>query len=144
MLNAIDQLYQEHLYAMDDLRQGVALRAYGQRDPLVEYKQEAYGMFSGLLEAIKDQILSNMFRSATTVTAFQHLMDTARQQEQHDSLGQFGGVGEGQAAGQAPSPTGAPALPPGITIRRHRPKVGRNASCPCGSGKKYKQCCGRL
>ncbi|MBN2449363.1 MAG: preprotein translocase subunit SecA, partial [Lentisphaeria bacterium] len=73
MLDAIDSLYQEHLYAMDSLRQGVQLRSYGQRDPLVEYKQEAYGLFSQLMDNIREQICSNVFRSATTVEAFHAL-----------------------------------------------------------------------
>ena len=138
MLNAIDKLYQQHLYAMDDLRQGVALRAYGQRDPLVEYKQEAYRLFSDLLDAIKDQILANMFRSATTLAAFEQAISSLPQQEQHDVLGQFAGM-RGGDGGEAP-----PTRPQPVTVRRSHPKVGRNDPCPCGSGKKYKQCCGRM
>jgi preprotein translocase subunit SecA len=146
MLTAIDRLYQEHLYAMDALRQGVMLRAYGQRDPLVEYKQEAYGMFSDLMEDIKDQILSTMFRSATNVAAFQQLLAGTPQEEHHDVLGQFAGVLP-EGGGEAPQQQGGghvmrPQMPAGVTVRRRMPKVGRNDPCPCGSGKKYKQCCG--
>lgn len=139
MLNAIDKLYQQHLYAMDDLRQAVALRAYGQRDPLVEYKQEAYSMFSDLLDAVKEQVLANMFRSATTLAAFEQALSSLPQQEQHDILGQFAGAQ--QAAGGETE--AGPARPQPVTVRRSQPKVGRNDPCPCGSGKKYKQCCGR-
>ncbi|OGV72360.1 MAG: preprotein translocase subunit SecA [Lentisphaerae bacterium RIFOXYB12_FULL_65_16] len=140
MLNAIDSLYQEHLYAMDDLRHGVQLRAYGQRDPLVEYKQEAYGMFADLMMRIKDQICSNVFRSATTLTAFQHMLASMPRQEVHDQLGQFGGLPT--AGGGADGEAGANEVPlPAITIRRQMPKVGRNDPCPCGSGKKFKKCC---
>ena len=139
MLNAIDKLYQQHLYAMDDLRQGVALRAYGQRDPLVEYKQEAYSMFSDLLDAVKEQVLANMFRSATTLSAFEQALSSLPQQEQHDILGQFAGAQQA-AGGEAEA---GPARPQPVTVRRSQPKVGRNDPCPCGSGKKYKQCCGR-
>jgi len=140
MLNAIDSLYQEHLYAMDALRQGVQLRSYGQRDPLVEYKQEAYGMFSEMMDAMREQICSNVFRSATTLAAFQSLFAAAPQKQVHDSLGQFGGL-----PGAAPGPEGEePIGPPiGLTVRRQLPKVGRNDACPCGSGKKFKHCCGR-
>ncbi|MFO7820831.1 MAG: preprotein translocase subunit SecA [Lentisphaeria bacterium] len=138
MLNAIDKLYQQHLYAMDDLRQGVALRAYGQRDPLVEYKQEAYRMFSDLLDAVKEQILANMFRSATTLASFEQALSDLPQEEQHDILGQFAGNVQGSSGGE-PEPT----RPQATTIRRRQPKVGRNDPCPCGSGKKYKQCCGK-
>jgi preprotein translocase subunit SecA len=138
MLNAIDSLYQEHLYAMDSLRQGVQLRSYGQRDPLVEYKQEAYGLFADLMDSMRNQICSNVFRSATTLAAFQSLFSSAPQQQIHDSLGQFGGI-----AGAGPEAPEQPAgLPPGLTLRRQLPKVGRNEPCPCGSGKKSKHCCG--
>jgi preprotein translocase subunit SecA len=141
MLNAIDSLYQEHLYAMDDLRQGVQLRSYGQRDPLVEYKQEAYSLFADLMDAIREQICSSVFRSATTVAAFQSLFTSASQSQKqvHDSLGQFGGL----AVPDAESPEAPMGLPAGLTVRRQLPKVGRNDPCPCGSGKKSKHCCGR-
>jgi preprotein translocase subunit SecA len=134
MLNAIDTLYQEHLYAMDSLRQGVQLRSY---DPLVEYKQEAYALFTGLMDSIKDEICSNVFRSATTITAFSQMLSTMPQREVHDQMDQFDGI-----PGMAPPDDGS-AIPVGVTIRRNTPKVGRNDPCPCGSGKKYKHCCGR-
>ena len=138
MLNAIDTLYQEHLYGMDALRQGVQLRSYGQRDPLVEYKQEAYSLFAELMDAIREQVCSNVFRSATTLAAYQSLFTAAPQKQVHDSLGQFGGIGNGGP--EAPESAG---LPLGFTVRRQLPKVGRNDVCPCGSGKKFKHCCGR-
>ncbi|NLF16933.1 MAG: hypothetical protein GX595_06710, partial [Lentisphaerae bacterium] len=143
MLSAIDTLYQEHLYAMDALRQGVQLRSYGQRDPLVEYKQEAYGLFSGLMDAMREQVCSNVFRSATTLTAFQSLFRGAPQRQIHDAIEPFGGLpaaGGSDTAGEPEAPAG---LPLGLTVRRQLPKVGRNDPCPCGSGKKFKQCCGR-
>jgi preprotein translocase subunit SecA len=138
MLNAIDSLYQEHLYAMDTLRQGVQLRSYGQRDPLVEYKQEAYGLFADLMDSMREQICSNVFRSATTLAAFQSLFISAPQKQVHDSLGQFGGL-----VGAGPESAEPMGLPAGLTLRRQLPKVGRNELCPCGSGKKSKHCCGR-
>jgi preprotein translocase subunit SecA len=165
MLDGIDTLWQEHLFNMDQLRHSIQLRAYGQRDPLVEYKQEAFRLFSTLTDEIKDRILSNMFRSATTLQAFQQIMAMLPMQEMHESYGQFGDVVPAQTTGTsaldaAPLPVeamgggeAAPAampqeiqpsvLPPGITLRRELPKVGRNDQCPCGSGKKFKQCCGR-
>ena len=148
ILGSIDRLYQEHLYGMDNLRQGVQLRAYGQRDPLVEYKQEAYTMFAEMMDAIKDEILSNMFRSATSISAFQSLLASLPQQEVHAQFEQFAGVSSGQAAapsqrGVAQGPDEQEAMPVMAPLRRHGPKVGRNEPCPCGSGKKYKKCCGR-
>ncbi len=137
MLNAIDGLYQEHLYAMDMLRQGVMLRSYGQRDPLVEYKQEAYGIFVELMDTIQEQVCTNVFRSATTMAALTESLAAMPQQEIHDQFGQFDGF-----PGLTPEEDGA-ELPAVTTFRRQTPKVGRNEPCPCGSGKKYKQCCGR-
>ncbi len=139
MLYSIDTLYQDHLYAMDALRHGVQLRSYGQRDPLVEYKQEAYGMFSALMDTVKDQICSSIFRSAAMLLASEQDRSSAPQQEVHDQLEQFGGLVLGSEDGpeMGGPPQGA------VTIRRQTPKVGRNEPCPCGSGKKYKHCCGR-
>ncbi len=160
MLDGIDTLWQEHLFNMDNLRHSIQLRAYGQRDPLVEYKQEAFRLFSTLTDEVKDRILTNMFRSATTLQAFQQIMSMLPMQEMHESFGQFADVTAaptaGTSAGEAALPVdpmagGEPAtqelqpsvLPPGVTLRREMPKVGRNDPCPCGSGKKFKQCCGR-
>jgi preprotein translocase subunit SecA len=140
MLSAIDKLYQEHLYGMDALRQGVQLRSYGQRDPLVEYKQEAYGMFAGLMDTVREEICSNVFRSGTTLASFQAFTSSAPQKLVHDSLGQFGGLPTTTGPDQPEEPAG---LPVGLTVRRQLPKVGRNEPCPCGSGKKFKHCCGR-
>jgi preprotein translocase subunit SecA len=137
MLNAIDSLYQEHLYNMDALRNGVQLRAYGQRDPLVEYKQEAYQVFAEMLDTMKEQIISNMFRSATNMMALREMMSSIPQQEVHMELAQFSGSPEGES--------GLEEMPHMlIPIRRQQPKVGRNDPCPCGSGKKFKQCCGKI
>ena len=76
MLNAIDRLWQEHLYAMDGLREGIYLRSYGQKDPLVEYKAEAYDMFSQLMASIKNEVLSNLFRSTTNLMAFEQFLSS--------------------------------------------------------------------
>jgi len=158
MLNAIDTLYQEHLYAMDALRYGVQLRAYGQKDPLMEYKQEAYTMFGTLMDSIKQNIITNMFRSADRVNALNQQLAKAPIKEEHDNLEQFASTGNSasrggqearsgdQAAIAAGSKGGGVQAPPRRkprTMRRDAPKVGRNAPCPCGSGKKYKQCCGK-
>src|SRR6201987_1910793 len=76
MLNAIDRLWQEHLYSMDGLREGIYLRSYGQKDPLVEYKAEAYDMFSQLMASIKNEVLSNLFRSTTNLMAFEQFLSS--------------------------------------------------------------------
>ncbi|GAB4170609.1 MAG: preprotein translocase subunit SecA [Terrimicrobiaceae bacterium] len=147
ILNAVDRLWQEHLYAMDGLREAVYLRAFAQKDPLVEYKNEAYSMFSELMAAIKFEILNNLFRSTTNLQAFENLLGGLLQ---GGNLVQGGGA---SASGQpAPRVQSAPASSPESTspaprielpIRREVPRAGRNDPCPCGSGKKFKNCCGR-
>ena len=137
MLQAIDTLYQQHLYGMDDLRQGVQLRSYGQRDPLVEYKQEAYGLFSELMDSIKDDICSGIFR-VHTVATYESMFPAENQRAEHAQLDQFGGIPENSPEEREEG------MPHGVTIRRQQAKVGRNDPCPCGSGKKYKKCCGRF
>ncbi len=150
MLNALDNLYQTHLYAMDSLRQGVQLRSYGQRDPLVEYKQEAYTLFANLMDAIKDDICSNIFRMSTMTSAQAEILRVAADRENadrgkpagtmeiHQRLNAFEGL-DGNAGAQ--HNLGGATGPQ--TVRREQPKVGRNDPCPCGSGKKYKSCHGR-
>ena len=79
ILNAIDRLWQEHLYAMDALREGVYLRAYAQKDPLIEYKAEAYDMFVELMANIKNEVLHNLFRSTSNLQAFENFLATLPQ-----------------------------------------------------------------
>ncbi|HMO03097.1 MAG TPA: preprotein translocase subunit SecA [Kiritimatiellia bacterium] len=162
VLNAIDTHWQEYLRSMDALRQGVGLRAYGQRDPLVEYKKEAYTMFSDLMDKIKADVSDRMFRAATSVNAFQSFLSALpRIQTQHASVAALGGSTSAQpVAGAAAGGGAAPAAPAArpqsqqeaameaalsrkaAPVRRDMPKVGRNDPCPCGSGKKYKNCHG--
>jgi len=135
MLSAIDKLYQEHLYAMDALRSSVRLRSYGQRDPLVEYKQESFKIFTELVSEINEQVCINMFRSAINTNSFDAVF--AAQQEVHTSIDQFGVTSS--TGGEDEEENVAPIV---VTIRREMPKIGRNDPCPCGSGKKFKKCCG--
>src|SRR5437867_1050022 len=154
ILNAIDRLWQEHLYAMDALREGVYLRGYAQKDPLIEYKTEAYDMFVELMANIKNEVLNNLFRSTSNLQAFENFLATLPQflLREHaptaptagaesrirQPVGAMAGVvaGDGDGAGEGVSID--------LPIRRSLPKVGRNEPCPCGSGKKYKNCCGRV
>src|SRR5881227_2313701 len=150
ILNAIDRLWQEHLYAMDALREGVYLRSYAQKDPLIEYKTEAYDMFVELMANIKNEVLNNLFRSTSNLQAFENFLATLPQfllREEAPSPGS-------PAPQHAPRPQPAMAMAGGsgdgemkldlAPVRRELPKVGRNEPCPCGSGKKYKNCCGRV
>jgi len=147
ILNAVDRLWQEHLYAMDGLREAVYLRAFAQKDPLVEYKNEAFAMFSELMDNIKSEVLNNLFRSTTNLQAFENLL---RSLPQSLLQGDLPGAPSSApvmasapvpvAAGEAPAPA-APKIE--LPFKREIPKAGRNDPCPCGSGKKFKNCCGR-
>ena len=136
ILSAIDRLWQEHLYHMDHLRNAISLRAYGQRDPLLEYKAEAYKTFDELMMNIKTQICHNIFRSASSLMAFQQfLQNLSKAKMIHSPEGgnePLDSESQNQASVSKPKP-----------FRRH-PHVGRNDPCPCGSGKKFKHCCGIL
>ena len=158
VLTSIDTQWQEFLRAMDDLRHGVGLRAYGQRDPLVEYKREAFQMFEELMANIKLDIAQNAFRVTTSLNTLQRLMQNAvrrPQQTIHEDVHVLGNRGQlAASAGAPPAEVSAAAaagferamqeaLPPVEPARRDLPKVGRNDVCPCGSGKKFKKCCGQ-
>jgi preprotein translocase subunit SecA len=145
ILTAIDRLWQEHLYEMDSLRYSIGLRAHGQRDPLIEYKAEAYTMFDALMVGVKTEICHNIFRSASSLMAFENFLRNAPQQTLHQNTSAFG-----QASGEPPVKSKASDVVSEAAQQlektkpvRTGPKVGRNDPCPCGSGKKYKQCCGR-
>src|ERR1043166_22170 len=154
ILNAIDRLWQEHLYAMDALREGVYLRGYAQKDPLIEYKTEAYDMFVELMANIKNEVLHNLFRSTSNLQAFENFLASLpqfllREQapapqaptgpqrvlQRQPAMAAMAGGGNGE---------GAEEVTIDLPIKRSLPKVGRNEPCPCGSGKKYKNCCGRV
>ncbi len=152
ILNAIDRLWQEHLYAMDALREGVYLRAYAQKDPLVEYKAEAYEMFTELMFNIKNEVLNNLFRSTSNLQAFENFLATLPQflMREHAPTSPTAASDRvrepqpvGAIAGVEGNGDGAGEVKLDLPVRRAMPKVGRNEPCPCGSGKKYKNCCGR-
>ncbi|RME67031.1 MAG: preprotein translocase subunit SecA [Verrucomicrobia bacterium] len=159
IINAIDNHWQEHLTEMEDLRRSVGLRGYGQKDPLVEYKAEAYSYFEELMANIRLQVCTSLFRSATNLIALENiklmLARSAKTEGPGDgpapsalrpgAAAQPEAVGAGAGRGQAAARGGRQPQRelPKITIKRDVPKVGRNDPCPCGSGKKYKHCCGR-
>jgi len=153
ILSAIDKLWQEHLYEMDSLRHSIHLRGHGQRDPLIEYKAEAFKIFEELMVNIKTEICHNIFRSASSLMAFENFLRNVPQKTSHQPPSAFGGG----TSGTASPPAGRNGPPQGSDIVseaaeavekarpvRSGPKVGRNDPCPCRSGKKYKQCCGKL
>ena len=122
MLKVVDSHWMEHLDAMDALREGIGLRAYGQRDPLVEYKFEAYEMFEAMKEAIVDDVVRYMYR-----------VNVVTQPVVEDHLS--------EASTNNPNVDGSTETPKEPV--RNDSTVGRNDPCPCGSGKKYKNCCGK-
>ena len=143
ILNAVDRLWQEHLYAMDSLRDAVYLRAFGQKDPLVEYKNDAYVMFVDLMDNIKSEVLSNLFRSTTNLQAFEKLLASLPQSLlRTDPLAPTRPSPSLDLKAQ-PEQSETSTIKLELPIKRELPKVGRNDPCPCGSGKKYKACCGR-
>ncbi len=148
MLQSIDQHWQDYLRSIDGLRQGVGLRAYGQRDPLVEYKREAYGMFATLMDDIREEICEKIFRASAQILAFERFMRQIPTQTIHDGVSVLGHGGESTPDSSRSSVRGGDeamqaALKAASTpVRRQVEKVGRNDPCPCGSGKKYKKCCG--
>jgi preprotein translocase subunit SecA len=148
ILSAIDKLWQEHLYNMDTLRNSIGLRAYGQRDPLIEYKAEAFKIFEDLMVNIKTEICHNIFLSASSLMAFQQFLSNLPKQTVHPDAGQ---MGSGSTANEDKSDKkpGADMVSEANQAAKQKPvrsgpKVGRNDPCPCGSGKKYKQCCGKI
>ena len=148
MLAAIDRQWQAHLYNMDALREGVHLRAQGQKDPLVEYKVEAYDLFETLMTNIEQEALQNLFRSAGNLEGIlrqlhgmPQQLQSAEQQISRENVAATGNSGSvlieesgGEIKLNLPK-----RRPPSFDIDQ----LGRNAPCPCGSGKKYKQCCGK-
>jgi preprotein translocase subunit SecA len=160
VLTAIDDKWREHLRIMDEVKEGIYLRAYGQKDPLLEYKREAFGLFQQLLLEIAKQTVETAFkffpalespqqpqrvlpqrrtrRSRSAALLQPEGVATETLQLSHPSASE--GVDPLYASGTHPAdrrPT------PVATIHRDQPRIGRNDPCPCGSGKKYKHCCGR-
>ena len=144
MLSVLDNLWKEHLASMDHLRQGIGLRAYAQRNPKQEYKRESFQMFEELLENLKHEVIRVLYRVEPISREQMEEMERKRQaaaerqrqnmQLQHAQVSGLAGS-EDDAEPEARRPE---------TFVRHERKVGRNEPCPCGSGKKYKSCHGKL
>ena len=145
-LQSIDRRWKEHLYEMDGMREGIGYQAYAQKDPLIEYKFQAFNLFQDLIKNINTDIIRNIFKV--------HIAPSIKKRQiwqinktQHDEFGQFrsGGGGAGETPVDQSSPNGRRMMPAGRHERAQvitGNKVGRNDPCPCGSGKKYKYCCG--
>ncbi|HEX4500064.1 MAG TPA: preprotein translocase subunit SecA [Scandinavium sp.] len=134
MLQTLDSLWKEHLAAMDYLRQGIHLRGYAQKDPKQEYKRESFSMFAAMLESLKYEVISTLCKVQVRMPEEVEAMEEQRREEA-ERLAQM------QQLSHASDDTAAAESLAAETGDR---KVGRNDPCPCGSGKKYKQCHGRI
>ena len=148
MLQILDTQWKEHLASMDHLREGIHLRGYAQQDPKQEYKREAFKMFQEMLESLKHDVLSTLY--SVQVQAESEL-DAVEEQQRRNALEQqqrmnfvHADVGNSLGGEAEADEQQRPEFKPTETIVRTTPKVGRNELCPCGSGKKYKHCCGKL
>lgn len=148
VVNAADVHWQDHLTEMEELRRSVGLRGYGQKDPLSEYKNEAFRAFGEMMGAMRSDVCSGMFRSSTNLAVFENMLSTLSnvakttgpESTTDGGFDQFRGSSGGPPA---PEASEAPEIPQvAVPVTREAPKVGRNDPCPCGSGKKYKKCCG--
>ena len=174
MLQVLDKHWKEHLAAMDYLRQGVGLRGYAQRNPKQEFKKDAFNMFQEMLEGLKREAVGVLLRAQVRAEEDVEEVEEQRRQEAErmqlrhatpasaaaaaggaaasgaaaggaaaDGAAASGGGGAGQAAASTGQRAGTGGSGPD-TVSRQGPKIGRNDPCPCGSGKKYKHCCGKL
>jgi preprotein translocase subunit SecA len=154
MLQIVDAQWKDHLYSLDHLKEGIGLRGYGQRDPLVEYKKESFGLFQDMKTRIDEETVRYLYRLRPVVSddegrtvrrpAARRAAPLVLNAPSSGGAGFFGSTqdaGTGAGGGPKPTRTGGDDAPI-KTVRRDEPKVGRNDPCPCGSGKKYKKCHG--
>ena len=152
LLETLDQLWKDHLLSLDHLRQGINLRAYAQKDPLNEYKQEAFTLFEHMLNHLREVVVSRIARLQIRVELTDEIMNLRPQQKMQESR-----YDPSLAAAMGEDMQPEEARPSAQTLRMHvKPedrdaanpatwgKVGRNDPCPCGSGKKFKHCHGTL
>jgi len=131
LLQMVDTLWKEHLLHMDHLKEGIGLRGYGQKNPLNEYKRESYQLFRNLIEAVKLHTVANLMRIQLVQEDELARLEEERRQQRERELAEA-------RRSSAEEPGEIERRP----IQRAEDKIGRNAPCPCGSGKKYKKCCG--
>jgi len=154
MLQIVDAQWKDHLYGLDHLKEGIGLRGYGQRDPLVEYKKESFALFQAMKSRIDDEIVRYLWRLRPVVSEGGEPVPPVAAKRPQAPMTFSGGASTTAGAVANALPRGASPSGPPIpartggddaevkTVRRDHPKVGRNDPCPCGSGKKYKKCHG--
>ena len=142
LLRVVDNRWMDHIDAMDQLKDGIGLRGIGQQDPAVAYAQEGFAMFDEMIADIREETVKFCYNVTVTTRTERHNVVSGRtsaaKEDYKDDTAAQGGGGNMPAAAPKADKTGKQE-----TIRRDMPKVGRNDPCPCGSGKKYKNCCGR-
>jgi preprotein translocase subunit SecA len=138
MLQVLDNLWKDHLASMDQLRQGIGLRAYAQKNPKQEYKRESFALFEDLLDSIKYETIRYLSHIEVATQEDMQRLEQKRRAEQSNRQYQHAEAAAMEKEAQSDVEAGQQP------IQRTGPKVGRNDACPCGSGKKYKQCCGKI
>jgi len=147
-LRSIDTFWMNHLDDIDYLREGIGLRGYGQRDPLVEYKKEAYLLFQNLMANIRSAVINTIFKIGVVreePAPQKNILEEAKYQGAEEQPAQFGqpaSLREALLAGAAKDASEGKSIPSSGQTIRNKTEIGRNDPCPCGSGKKYKRCCG--
>ncbi|NQU95947.1 MAG: preprotein translocase subunit SecA [Candidatus Omnitrophica bacterium] len=147
-LGVIDSNWKDYLFSMDQLREGIMWRSYGQKDPLVEYQHEAFAMFGNLINTIDEDIVERLFKTFAIEEKFtQRVFKREEETFIHEEYSALERPPQppGKDTLKSPMPDAMPDTRPGrdTTHRRKTPKVGRNDPCPCGSGRKHKKCCGK-
>jgi preprotein translocase subunit SecA len=172
MLQVVDSQWKDHLYSLDHLKEGIGLRGYGQRDPLVEYKKESFSLFQAMQQRVEEEIVRYLWRlrpvfgtrgdasderaAAARAAAVSTIFSPPRPNQIQENrpapaalsappraAAAAGGIFGGTATAAPPAPARVGGDDAAVrTVRREEPKVGRNDPCPCGSGKKYKKCHG--
>jgi preprotein translocase subunit SecA len=143
MLQVLDNLWKEHLASMDQLRQGIGLRAYAQKNPKQEYKRESFALFEDLLDNIKYETIRYLSHIEVATQEDMQRLEKQRREEQKHREYQHAKAQGMDNPDRAGDDTGS-GIEGRQPVQRLGPKVGRNDPCICGSGKKYKQCCGRI
>jgi len=153
LLHTIDSKWKDHLYAMDQMKEGIGLRSFAQRDPLIEYKREGFEMFQLMYSSINQEVSEIIFKIqpvSRSQQAPKGVFSSLPQHLIHDEISSLGQVAAQRTGRPAPQqmpqsqdPSSQAPTPSAKPYRKAGPKIGRNDPCPCGSGKKYKKCCGQ-
>ncbi len=151
LLRSLDEAWKDHLLELDNLKSGIGLRGYGQKDPLIEFKREGFGLFEEFIERVDRDSLHALFHLEVAVQPAEYEgEDLSQVKTRHDGSDSYRQAARQAEAGQAAAPStpasaiaasGQPPAPPKPISAG--PKVGRNDPCPCGSGQKFKRCCGK-